>query len=362
MGLFSWFSKKPSENYEEILANLSMEISSRQTRLTEIVLRERRSTLWATLYTLAGWTVYSFIWHLDLVPNFFKERTRSNMEIERIAQMAPVVIGPLIALFLRRIIQLWYRQKGAGEEKTLKKLLTQQRTIIEDLKKKTNYYSTRNLIERYDLSPAAPQTPQGSRGPEGSTETQLRRRALQNQSGGLGPNPPSTPSRGPMPGVNVNGAPTGSRGSPFVATPPQPPRRMWLDKVADALLGDENSTPGLDPAKSKYALVCRKCSTHNGLVVESLWEDTQYICPKCGHFNPAPRSKRRQSSLPKPPNRLAQPDFLSASSLHDDDDERLSQSSRSISRERSSREMERGEVGDPDKTQDSVASSMDVDR
>lgn len=35
-------------------------------------------------------------------------------------------------------------------EKTLKALLTQQRAKIEDIKKKTNYYTTRNLIERYD--------------------------------------------------------------------------------------------------------------------------------------------------------------------------------------------------------------------
>ena len=47
-------------------------------------------------------------------------------------------------------------------EATLKKLLAEQRTTIEDIKKKTNYYSTRNLIERYDgAQPSAPQTPQG---------------------------------------------------------------------------------------------------------------------------------------------------------------------------------------------------------
>ena len=35
-------------------------------------------------------------------------------------------------------------------ETTLKNLATKQRTTIEDIKKKTNYYSTRNLLERYD--------------------------------------------------------------------------------------------------------------------------------------------------------------------------------------------------------------------
>lgn len=46
-------------------------------------------------------------------------------------------------------------------EATLKKLLAEQRTIIEEIKQKTNYYSTRNLLERYDNKPSSvPQTPQ----------------------------------------------------------------------------------------------------------------------------------------------------------------------------------------------------------
>lgn len=122
----------------------------------------------------------------------------------------------------------------------------------------------------------APRTANESRS-QGNADTQLRRRVAQNQSGGPRTNPTSTPSQGPVPrtpAINVNGAPVlGS--SPFVATPPQPRRRVWLDRVADALLGEEMSSPGLDPARSKYALVCERCSTHNGLVMESLWEDTR---------------------------------------------------------------------------------------
>ena len=72
----------------------------------------------------------------------------------------------------RRIVQTWYTRKENAEgkllsknntrklstspitEKTLKELLNQQRVKVEEIKKKTNYYSTKNLIERYDASPA----------------------------------------------------------------------------------------------------------------------------------------------------------------------------------------------------------------
>lgn len=65
-------------------------------------------------------------------------------------------------------MQAWYTRIGNAEgvhhvshcttskcsrvltEQTLKTLHMKQRTTIEDIKKKTNYYSTKSLIDRYD--------------------------------------------------------------------------------------------------------------------------------------------------------------------------------------------------------------------
>jgi hypothetical protein len=56
--------------------------------------------------------------------------------------------------------------------------------------------------------------------------------------------------------------------------PIPPTRKQWYDKLADAILGDEdaNSSSG---AASRYALICQKCFAHNGLVKESVWLDTR---------------------------------------------------------------------------------------
>ncbi|GJJ15218.1 hypothetical protein Clacol_009494 [Clathrus columnatus] len=70
-----------------------------------------------------------------------------------------------------------------------------------------------------------------------------------------------------------------------------PPKKQWYDKVADALLGDDTATTG-PQASSRYALICEKCFTHNGLVKEDQWEDAQYLCPKCGHFNKSMRARK----------------------------------------------------------------------
>lgn len=72
-------------------------------------------------------------------------------------------------LFARRMMQIPYSWKGNREglsvpdslicyrslislrsEKTLKEVLKKQRDMVEEIKKKTNYYNTRNLIEKYD--------------------------------------------------------------------------------------------------------------------------------------------------------------------------------------------------------------------
>jgi len=55
--------------------------------------------------------------------------------------------------------------------------------------------------------------------------------------------------------------------------PLPPPRKLWYDKLADALLG-EDELP-VNAAASRYALICQKCFNHNGLVKEDMWEDAR---------------------------------------------------------------------------------------
>ncbi|PPR07247.1 hypothetical protein CVT26_012505 [Gymnopilus dilepis] len=276
------FSKKNEEDYETILSNLANDIQTRQIQLSEIRLRERRSTLLATLYTLSVWVAYVSLWYLGLLPNLHDGTYIKHQSTDKFLKGLPVVIGPIIILFIRRVVQIWYKRKGDAEEKHLKELMKKRRDKVEEIKKKTNFYSTRDLLQKYDeASPSA---------------TPLRQR----QPPGQAP-PPTTPSR-PVGRVNGNippqtPAPSAalqahlSPGTP--AYPIAPPRRQWYDKLADALLGEDD--PGIASPGSRYALICEKCFNHNGLVKESMWEETQYVCPKCGHFNASVKSKRERA-------------------------------------------------------------------
>lgn len=274
MGLFSnWFSKGGSDDYEQILASLELDIQKRQTRLSEIRLRERRTTLKVTLYTLAFWVVYVSLWYTQVLPALSGHRP--NTAFEKFVKGVPVLIGPILILFARRIAQIWYTRIGNAEEKTLVTLRKQQREKIEEIKKKTNYYTTRNLLDRYDESSSSPGTPPQRRQALPQTPIQVPQLQSDQKQGQANPQnaPPPLTSQTPF--------------APMPVTPQPPPRKQWYDKLADAILGDDDVTGS---PSSRYALICQKCFAHNGLVKESVWQDTQYVCPKCGHFNPSARS------------------------------------------------------------------------
>ncbi|KIJ69683.1 hypothetical protein HYDPIDRAFT_104277 [Hydnomerulius pinastri MD-312] len=280
--LSRWFSKDDSEDYETILSALAADVQKRQTRLAEIRLRERRTTLQFTLGTILFWFAYVSLWWTRTLPSAWRESGLGK---------AAVLVGPVLILFARRMMQIWYSWKGSREEKTLMVVLKKQRAKVEEIKKKTNYYSTRNLLEKYD-EPSSPVTPGA---------TPLRRRNV------FVPSVPQTPlAPQPPPQHQQLQTPNGQMRAPVLQLSPTPQpiqatRKQWYDKLADAILGDDEQSVSV--AASRYALICQKCFAHNGLVKESQWEDTQYVCPGCGFFNPSARSKKQAvSRTPSPPS------------------------------------------------------------
>ncbi|KAI6042267.1 hypothetical protein EDC04DRAFT_2971916 [Pisolithus marmoratus] len=263
------FGKSSSEDYEQILSTLAADVQKRQTRLAEIRLRERRTTLHFTLGTILMWFAYVSLWYTRTLPQTWRES------------------GPGKAGGAGRTCTDFVCEADDADM-TLMAVLKKQRAKVEEIKQKTNYYSTRNLIEKYDEPPAS-STPNA---------TPLRRR---NVVGSVPPTPLTLQTQSPQQYTTPNGQ---TKSSVLQLSPaPQPiqaTRKQWYDKLADAILGDDESSVGV--AASRYALICQKCFAHNGLVKESQWEETQYICPKCGFFNPSAKSKKKSTSrTPSPP-------------------------------------------------------------
>ncbi|CUA77604.1 hypothetical protein RSOLAG22IIIB_02621 [Rhizoctonia solani] len=220
---------------------------------------------------------------------------RITESVDKVILLTPAVLGPLLIYQIRRLVQSWYKRQEALEELELKKLRTEQKKRVEEFKTKYNFDKIRALIE------SQPDTPRRE------DPNSLRQRAIT-----MNPSAPRTSNRQ----LNQRAQPPfDPRAPPMLqvpnSMPPQPvlsPQRGWLDKVADKVLGEDESPLGI--AQSRYALICERCFSHNGLVKESDWETTQYVCPKCGHLNLSPRTKK--TGIPTSPYLTVPPTPIAA--------------------------------------------------
>ena len=74
--------QKEPEDYEQVLESLALDIQKRQARLSEIKLRERRTTLLITVYTLTIWASYVAAWYVGWRP----------------LKAFPIFIGPIMCV------------------------------------------------------------------------------------------------------------------------------------------------------------------------------------------------------------------------------------------------------------------------
>ncbi|KAG0269171.1 hypothetical protein DFQ27_004567 [Actinomortierella ambigua] len=323
--IFSRFRQKDESDYEKILSDLDTNIRKAELRLAAIRLREKRVLGFWLVYSVLAWFAYLGVFFL-----YLHDQYHELSEWGLFA--APLVLGPVVIYLGRHVITVWYKRKKTNEENQLNLLRDSQRMKVEELKKKTAYYTTKTLLERYD--PTVRSSSSSSlRGPDGKAghlngqpghsggmmDPGLRHRGGQpgmpgNRMGApSGPQqkqqqPPMGMSTGmqarpgqPGPGQPMhNGqpghmqppqlmAPQQGGGPPRMPYAPMPPQKHWYDKIVDVIVGDE----GPD---TKYALICGQCFTHNGLALPNEIDDVQYYCPNCNFFNPS-RKRTRMAKL-----------------------------------------------------------------
>ena len=100
--VYTLCAQSESEDYEQILASLALDIQKRQTRLSEIRLRERRSTLLVTLWALGLWGLYVSFWYTGLLPEFSGYHGRSTIytstQFKKTVMGTPVFLGPIVCV------------------------------------------------------------------------------------------------------------------------------------------------------------------------------------------------------------------------------------------------------------------------
>ncbi|KAG0329778.1 hypothetical protein BGZ99_000514 [Dissophora globulifera] len=325
-GIISRLRQNNDSDYEKILSDLDSNIRKAELRLSAITIREKRLMgLWL-VYSAVAWLGYTAIFVLYLHQQYQDEPQQWAMAL------VPILMGLPVIYSGRSTITVWYKRKKTNEESELAMLRADQRLKVEELKKKTAYYSTKTLLERYDSS--SQQRSNGARatGPDGRPlpgpqngqpkpqqpnmmDPGMRQRqglGVTNAPGlSAGPGRPVGMSSGMQPqqqqlqpGLGPQHAPRGPQGQYNPQQPqsglhpssaggsPYQTERRWFDKIVDVIVGDE----GPD---TRYALICGQCYAHNGLALPQEIDDMQYICPKCNFFNPS-RRRTRLNGVPSP--------------------------------------------------------------
>jgi len=327
MGIFSFLrsSNQPTPDlFEKELVQLEVKIQNHQEKLKLIDQRQRSTTSTITIYSSLFWLIYSSLWYFGwTLPLKWINRNQkilpssrfpflSDSKFNQSLQVLPIILIPIGLLCFRWLVQTWYQRKQESEKLRLRSLQKQLRDKVEELKKKTAYYSTKELLDRYDEKTKPLSSPHSQSQPARMTMTPPNNEALRQRHRPPSSSPANMPnSASPM---QVNTSSPAHQSGPFSAplnhqpqlhdpkmfnTPSPSGGRGWADRFAEVLLGDDEARP-----ESKYALICIKCFAHNGLVRQEELDQIQYLCPKCGTFNPS-RTKGVNQNRPSANDRLS---------------------------------------------------------
>ncbi|CAL1412267.1 unnamed protein product [Linum trigynum] len=209
------------------------------------------------------------------------------------------------------------------DQKTLERLRAERKQKIDELKEKTNYYTTQQLIQRYDPDPAAKAAAASVLASKLGAESGLKlyvgeesgftestgkssdaevvqssglrnRKQGQARSRSAG-STPVHPSNDNSPRSMLSEG-TLSEHEPVVVEHHNPQAAPvsdggWIARFAALLVGE-------DPAHS-YALICGNCHMHNGLARKEDFPYITYYCPHCHALN-QPKQSGTVSGLSTP--------------------------------------------------------------
>ncbi|KAM3391204.1 hypothetical protein ACQJBY_012711 [Aegilops geniculata] len=218
----------------------------------------------------------------------------------RAARVLPMFLVPALAALIYSAITSIAKFLDNRDQHTLEKLRAERQAKIDELKERTNYYTTQQLIQRYDLDPAAKAAAasvlasklgadsglrvflgdepnmDGSKSNDQHGQTSgLRQRKPAHSGHGSGPTHASEPSDGSSI-YDGNESPTANRTVEHFRGHAGNDGG-WLARVAALLVGE-------DPTQC-FALICGNCHMHNGLARKEDFAFVTYYCPHCNALN-----------------------------------------------------------------------------
>ncbi|XP_024401746.1 uncharacterized protein At2g24330 [Physcomitrium patens] len=311
----SLFSRGNKNDFEKRLQHLTKEEVAVHSRLKRRTQRWRKLARVMIIYSIVG----------EALALGFAILSSRNADLPwqvRAIRALPVFALPAIVTLLYSTCAGFHRMMERKDHERLERLKTERQEKINELKEKTNYYITQQLIQQYDPDPAAKAaaasilasklgaesglklalaagltstddlTQGKSSGAPNQSVGRLDREAMDHNSVGLrnrksqhrgqdfGPSSQGMPR---MEGFSrENNMPGGpevweEQGMDVRRPPRNPSNGGWIARLAAMLVGE-------DPTQC-YALICKQCHAHNGLAKKEDYKYIQYYCPHCRTLN-----------------------------------------------------------------------------
>lgn len=385
--LISRFKRKKTT--QEILEKLEKDITDIEKYRTNTEQRQRRIVGQLIVYSVGAYVLAAAIFYFYWFPSTLREQ---------LICIAPLLLFPILVIFLKKIVTFYYSRKITKNEQKLSDLRAEKKQILEDVMDKETYKVARTILEKFapeqlrskgmeqHVTPMKPIQGKGPMSmnssvrpaplqsstpmrpiPPGLSPTELRRRTLPSALGnpGVNPGPPSSLSSDSLSSAAMqrsqflSGTPVhrpSVNGQSFTSEfrPPGPPlprpvlprERTYFERVVEYVVGDGPS--------SRFALICSSCDSHNGMALQEEFEYLPFRCCYCYYFNPA-RKQRPQAPRLSPVSGLrsqgvGQNSVSATKNTETSDSEKNSGSDSSSSDEDSGPELQPLEKTDSEKT------------
>lgn len=313
--IWNGLARLHGDNFEKRLQHISKEEATVLARM------KKRSKRWRR--TARDIIAFSVLFEIAAIGYAITTTRSVNLEWNtRALRVLPMFVLPFLSWALYCGLQSFKTFRDQRDERSLEKLRAERQKKINELKDRTNYYNTQQLIQRYDSDPAAKAAAASvlasKLGAESGLQVNLdeshlnvhlgtgksndfealqssglrRRNTLEGRSPGSGSNSEKE-------GFQYAGSEVSEISLPSelvvehspVAISPQD--GGWIARLAALLVGE-------DPTQS-YALICGNCHMHNGLARKEDFLVITYYCPHCHALN-KPKNLDENSSCLNSPN------------------------------------------------------------
>ncbi|KAK4431767.1 hypothetical protein Salat_0938800 [Sesamum alatum] len=291
------------DDFEKRLQHISKEEAAIMARITMRSHKYRRITR----------QLISFSVLIEVIAVGYAIITTRSIDLNwkmRASRVSPMFLFPALSYITYSLLRSFSRMLDRKDRKTLENLQAERQAKINELKEKTNYYTTQQLIQRYDPDPAAKAAaatvlasklgadsglklyvgddynlsdPTGkSNDVQVARTTGLRQRRASHSKTNSTENGSILYAEEEEQTLNNEDANLSQQHPLVIENHPQTGGLSsnnggWIARIAAMLVGE-------DPTQS-YALICRNCHMHNGLARKEDFPYITYYCPHCNALN-----------------------------------------------------------------------------